>query len=95
MAVVGAGGVGGWNHTWIYALANDGIPEQLLLNIWGEAVEIHQEEDGVTVTRHFVRFGGGSSEATNVYRWNGQRFAFDPQSSNGPEEAWNVTHVDR
>ena len=95
VVIAGAGGARGLYHTRIYALASDGIPEQPLLEIRGEVVQVHQEDTGVTVTRRFVRSGGGSSEARNVYRWNGQRFAYDPQSSNGPEEAWDVTHVDR
>lgn len=95
VVINGAGGMRGLYHTLIYALAPDGIPEQTLLEIRGEVVQVRQEDTGVTVTRNFVRFGGGSSEALNIYRWNGQQFAYDPQSSKGPEEAWDVTHVDR
>jgi len=95
VVINGAGGMRGLYHTRIYALASDGTPEHPLLEVRGEVVQIRHEDTGVTVTRRFVRFGGGSSEARNVYRWNGHRFAYDPQSSNGPEEAWDVTHVDR
>lgn len=56
---------------------------------------VRQEEHGVTATRHFARFGGGSSEARNVYFWNGQRVAYDAQLSNHPEVGPGETMVER